>query len=65
MEMKDLLNILACPACHGDLELLEKNGEPSAFFCGRCDLAYPIENDIPVMLVSKAISFSDWEKRES
>ena len=62
-EMQELLNILACPACHGDLTLLDKNGD-LAFFCSKCDLVYPIENGIPIMLVSQASSREKWERGE-
>ena len=64
MEMADLLKILACPACHGDLELLYRNGQPAAFYCEKCDLVYPIDDGIPVMLVSQACSRSEWEKEK-
>lgn len=65
MKMEELLDILACPACHGDLELLEKDGKADAFFCRQCDLVYPIENDIPIMLVSRAFPYARWEKGEN
>ena len=59
-EMRKLLDILACPACHGDLALLE-NEEKPAFYCAKCDLVYPIENGIPIMLVSQAMPLAKWE----
>lgn len=61
MKMEELLKILACPACHGDLELLHKD-ERQAFFCKTCDLVYRIEDDIPVMLISEAIPREEWKK---
>jgi uncharacterized protein YbaR (Trm112 family) len=48
---KDLLEILACPKCKGDLEYQEKD---SQIVCRACRLAYPIRNDIPVMLIEEA-----------
>ncbi len=48
---KDLLEILACPKCKGDLEY--KEGEKQ-LVCRACRLAYPIKNDIPVMLIEEA-----------
>lgn len=48
---KDLLEILACPKCKGDLEY--KEGE-NKLVCRACRLAYPIKNDIPVMLIEEA-----------
>ena len=44
-----LLEILCCPACHGDL--LEG---PEGLDCQACGLRYPIEDGIPVMLVDRA-----------
>jgi len=46
---KDLLAILACPACQGDVEL--KNEKIICIQCGR---KYPIRDGIPVMLVDEA-----------
>ena len=44
-----LLEILVCPECKAKLEL--KNNE---LICNKCKLAYPIDEDIPVMLVDQA-----------
>jgi uncharacterized protein YbaR (Trm112 family) len=46
---KDLLAILACPACQGDVEL--KNEK---IICLKCGRKYPIKDGIPVMLVDEA-----------
>ena len=48
---KELLEILVCPKCKGDLELSEAQ---DALTCGACRLRYRIEDDIPVMLVDEA-----------
>lgn len=47
----NLLNILACPICKGPLELDKENQE---LCCNACKLAYPIREDIPVMLPDEA-----------
>lgn len=48
---KELLDILACPQCKGDLTLTpEKDG----LICPACKLKYPIRDDVPVMLVDEA-----------
>jgi uncharacterized protein YbaR (Trm112 family) len=47
----DLLNILVCPACNG--ELLLTDGEQK-LLCRSCALAFPIREGIPVMLVDQA-----------
>ncbi|NOX97988.1 MAG: Trm112 family protein [Nitrospirae bacterium] len=46
---KDLLDILACPACKGDVELKEKK-----LVCIECGRRYPLRDDIPVMLIDEA-----------
>ncbi|MBI5198795.1 MAG: Trm112 family protein [Nitrospirae bacterium] len=49
---KELLEILACPKCKGDIYLNEKG---DGLICDACRLMYPIEDDIPVMLIDEAI----------
>jgi uncharacterized protein YbaR (Trm112 family) len=49
---KELLDILACPKCKGDLQLNETN---DGLICQACRLIYPIKDDIPVMLIDEAI----------
>ncbi len=50
----DLLELLVCPKCRGEI-VLEEDG-PS-LRCDACRLRYPIEDDIPVMLVDEARPF--------
>lgn len=47
----ELLAILACPKCKGDLRLTE-NGD--GLVCDACKLKYPVKDDIPVMLIDEA-----------
>lgn len=49
-----LLEILACPKCKGDLEY---KAEEDKLICQHCRLIYKIEDDIPVMLIDEAESF--------
>ena len=49
---KELLDILACPKCKGDVRLTEKQ---DGLVCQACKLIYPIKDDIPVMLIEEAI----------
>lgn len=49
---KELLAILACPKCKGDIHLNEKG---DGLVCNVCKLMYPIKDDIPVMLIDEAI----------
>jgi len=44
-----LLAILVCPLCKAKIDL-KKN----ELICRKCKLAYPIEDDIPVMLIDSA-----------
>ncbi len=46
---KELLEILACPICKESVEL-----EGERLICFRCRKAYPVRNQIPVMLVEEA-----------
>jgi uncharacterized protein len=45
----ELMAILACPACKGDVR--EQDGK---IVCRECGRRYPIQDGIPVMLVDKA-----------
>jgi len=48
---KELLEILVCPKCKGDLELAENE---DGLICKPCALKYPIKDDIPIMLIDEA-----------
>ncbi len=48
---KKLLDILACPVCKGPLKYDQKNQE---LICKADRLAYPVRDDIPVMLEEEA-----------
>lgn len=50
---QDLLDILACPKCKGELRLTEKQ---DGLDCDACKLRYPIKDDIPIMLIDEAES---------
>ena len=49
---KELLDILACPKCKGEVALSEKE---DGLICRTCGLMYPIRDDIPVMLIDEAV----------
>jgi uncharacterized protein len=44
----DLLAILCCPKCHGDLAY---DTQAQTLTCKACGTVYPIKDDIPIMLV--------------
>ncbi len=48
---KELLEILACPKCKGELRL---NQTQDGLICERCRLLYEIREDIPIMLIDEA-----------
>lgn len=56
---KKLLSILACPICKGHLEYMR---DDQALFCYADGLAYPIRDDIPVMLEDEARRLTPQEK---
>jgi uncharacterized protein YbaR (Trm112 family) len=47
----ELLEILVCPLCKGELFFDEKNSE---LICFESKLAYKIKDGIPVMLIDEA-----------
>lgn len=50
-----LLEILVCPRCKGELEYREAG---SALVCHACGLSYPVRDDIPIMLIDEAVPLS-------
>lgn len=55
---KELLDILACPACKSDVKL-----EAEKIVCVKCGRRYPIKDDIPIMLIDEA-EFPGESKKE-
>lgn len=47
----ELLEILVCPRCKGDLEY---RTVPDSLTCHACRLIYPVEDGIPIMLIDEA-----------
>jgi uncharacterized protein YbaR (Trm112 family) len=48
---EELLKILACPKCKGDIVL---NESKDGLICHKCKLLYEIRDGIPYMLIDKA-----------
>lgn len=46
-----LLEILVCPRCRATLSV---DADRSELVCHQCQLAYPVRDDIPVMLIDEA-----------
>jgi uncharacterized protein len=51
---QELLDILACPKCKGELKY---DPERSRLECPACRLRYRIEDDIPIMLIDEAETY--------
>ena len=54
----ELLSILACPTCKGELTRI---GADEGLACAACGVVYPVRDDIPIMLVEEAVSQAQWE----
>jgi hypothetical protein len=48
---KELIDILCCPACKGDLTLIDKK-----IVCKKCKKKYPVKDGLPVILIDEAES---------
>lgn len=48
---EQLLDILICPDCGGDVEYKDRR---HLIICTACGLQYPVQDGIPVMLVEEA-----------
>ncbi|MEG3639725.1 Trm112 family protein [Magnetococcus sp. PR-3] len=53
---KQLLDILVCPVCKNALQV---NKEHTELLCEKDKLAFPVRDDIPVMLVEEARKLED------
>jgi hypothetical protein len=63
MNIKEMIDeFLVCPKCKGKLEMSEINKataegntyKSSILICRNCGVYYPIEDDIPVLLIDEA-----------
>ena len=48
--VREYLDILQCPSCGGELELVEERYKGYKLLCKRCKEEYPIVDDIPILL---------------
>ena len=51
---QDLLAILVCPKCKGNLDYRPAE---AVLVCNSCRLRYPVRDDIPIMLIDEATPF--------
>jgi uncharacterized protein YbaR (Trm112 family) len=54
---RELLGVLACPQCKGDLALLPKE---DGLACAACRVVYPVREEIPVLLADEAVPAAQW-----
>lgn len=47
----DLMELIRCPQCHGQLRLRPTDG---GLECAACKLVYPVVDDIPQLLIEEA-----------
>ena len=48
----ELLDLLACPVCRGELEPVDNE---SGLECSACGLVFPVRDNIPIMLQEEAV----------
>ncbi len=53
---KELLEILACPKCKGDLTPTDNH---DGLICKVCRLLYEIKEGIPIMLIDEALALDE------
>lgn len=56
---RELLEIIVCPKCKGDL-IYDENRD--ILICKTCSVYYPIREDIPILLIEEAQSFESSEE---
>jgi uncharacterized protein len=47
----ELIELLVCPACHGDIQYKDRR---NLIICTKCGLQYPVRDNIPIMLIDEA-----------
>ena len=51
MTAKELLDLLVCPACKKPLTVKD---EGATLKCAECSRAYPVRDNIPILLIDQA-----------
>jgi uncharacterized protein YbaR (Trm112 family) len=57
----ELMDILACPRCHGALSPRPSEQEPAELVCteASCGLRFPVRDGIPILLIDEASPSSE------
>lgn len=58
---QQLLDILVCPQCKGELALVEGG---VSLLCNRCKLKFPVRDDIPILLVEEAVDLKQRQEQK-
>jgi uncharacterized protein len=58
MNTKDYLKIISCPDCKGKLKEIRQKKQLLGFFCEKCELIYPIKENIPILLPKNARNYN-------
>ena len=53
---QELLDILACPKCKGDIR---PSDAEDGLICDHCRLLYKVKDDIPIMLIDEAVPLDE------
>lgn len=51
---KELLEVIVCPKCKGDLVYLVYEEEKERLICKACSVFYPVKEGIPILLIEEA-----------
>lgn len=62
--VQEYLEVLVCPKCRKELKW-ESLDDQQGFLCERCQLLYPVVDEIPIMLVEEAIKLKITENESS
>lgn len=54
---QDLIDILVCADCRGEIEYKDRR---KVIVCTECGLQYPVRDGIPIMLVDEAKKPAGW-----
>ncbi len=55
---KDLITMLVCTVCKKQLETCPAG---DGLLCGKCQLVFPVLDEIPVMLTDEAVPVETWQ----
>lgn len=61
MDEAELLHFIVCPVCRGELTKVEA-GSRCGFACANCNVVYPIEREIPLLLPESGIAEAKWRE---